>query len=144
MISRHHTSKNGQSLVEMALLLPVLLLITVVTLDIGRAIYYYSAVYNAAREGARAGIIDPVDYNEIDVAAEKLTVGLDQSQLDIMACECGITGEHGCGNACPEGYKDIIRVKVSYNFILITPLANVVTGTDHLTLSSISYMAIER
>ncbi len=44
--------KHGQSLVEFAILLPVFLLIVVVIFDLGRAVYYYSVIFNAAREGA--------------------------------------------------------------------------------------------
>ena len=142
MKSIHQSSIKGQSLVELALLLPVLLLLTVVTLDLGRAIYYYSAVYNAAKEGARYGIINPDDVTGIVNAAEKLTVGLDS--VNVAVCECGGTNACILENACPAGYTDIIRVKVSYNFQLITPLADIVTGSDHIPLASISYVAIER
>jgi len=144
MIRIYQSALKGQSLVEMALLLPVLLLLAVVTFDLGRAVYYYSAVYNAAKEGARFGIISPENTTGIIDAAKRLTVGLDQPNVNVGVCECGGTNACLLENACPEGYKDIIRVKVSYNFQLITPLANVITGRDHLTLSSVSYMAIER
>lgn len=43
----------GQSLVEFALTIPILLLVIFVFLDLGRAVYYYSALNNAVREGAR-------------------------------------------------------------------------------------------
>lgn len=41
----------GQSLVEFAIVLPVLLLLVVMIFDLGRAVYYSSAIHNAAREG---------------------------------------------------------------------------------------------
>ena len=52
---------RGQSLVEIAILLPLLLLIFMLMLDLGRAVYYYSVIHNAAREGARYGVIHPDD-----------------------------------------------------------------------------------
>jgi Flp pilus assembly protein TadG len=48
---------RGQSLVEMALTLPVLLLLVLGFIDLGRAVYYYSALSNAVREGARFAIV---------------------------------------------------------------------------------------
>lgn len=48
---------RGQSLVEFALVLPVLLVILLGVVDLGRAIYYYNTLSNLAREGARAGIV---------------------------------------------------------------------------------------
>jgi Flp pilus assembly protein TadG len=136
------SSKSGQSLVEMALLLPVLLLLAVVTLDLGRGIYYYTEVYNAAREGARYGIIHPDDATGITNAATRLAVGLDQSQLTVITCECGKTCINV--NSCPANYKNIIRVKVTYNFKLVTPLANLFTSGGQIPMKSTSMMAIER
>jgi Flp pilus assembly protein TadG len=136
------SNNHGQSLVEMALLLPVLLLLTVVTLDLGRGIYYYSVVYNAAREGARYGIIDPNDYTGIDNAARKLSIGLDPVKLYIDSCECG---KPCVGNiSCPANLKNIISVKATYTFQLVTPLANLITGKTQYSLESTSMMSIER
>ena len=46
--------RAGQSLVEMAMVLPVLAFLTFGLLDFGRAYYFQVSVTNAAREGARA------------------------------------------------------------------------------------------
>ena len=45
----------GQSIVEMAFVLPVLILLLVVVVDAGRAFDAYIVLSNAAREGARFG-----------------------------------------------------------------------------------------
>ncbi len=42
----------GQSIVEMALILPIFLLLCLGILDLGRAFYSYERIQNAAREGA--------------------------------------------------------------------------------------------
>lgn len=138
----HHPKRNGQSLVEMALLLPVLLLLSVITVDLGRGVYYFSAVYNAAREGARYGIIKPDDYTGINTAARKLAVGLDQTQLQVNPCECGRTCV--AATSCPVGGRNIIYVEVTYNFKLLTPLSNIVLGRTSYHLRSSSMMVIER
>lgn len=46
------TDEHGQSLVEFALVIPLLLVILLGVADLGRAFYYTSAIANAARVGA--------------------------------------------------------------------------------------------
>ena len=48
--------KRGQSLVEMAMISPFLIMILLTVIDCGRAAYDYSTLAAAAREGARAAI----------------------------------------------------------------------------------------
>lgn len=50
-------NKRGQALVEMALLLPLLLLLVIGILEFGRAWYYKQQVNNAAREAARILVV---------------------------------------------------------------------------------------
>ena len=132
MMKPHHNS--GQSLVELALLLPAILLLAIVTLDLGRGIYYYSAIYNAAREGARYGIVMQQPYNstplymtEIKEHAKALTIGLDSTKLYIP-------------NPVIDG--NMLQVTVEYEFVPITPIA--IFGYEHIHMSSTSSMLIER
>ncbi len=48
--------ERGQSLVEMAMIAPFLIMILLMMIDCGRAAYAYSTLAGAAREGARAAI----------------------------------------------------------------------------------------
>src|SRR2546428_1245080 len=48
--------RAGQSMVEFAVLAPVFFLLLLGTIDLGRAVYTYNAISNAAREGARAAV----------------------------------------------------------------------------------------
>lgn len=43
----------AQALVEFALVLPLILLVIIAFIELGRIVYYYSALNNAVREGAR-------------------------------------------------------------------------------------------
>ena len=49
--------EEGQDIIEYALILPFLLLLTFSVIDGGWLIFRYNTIANAAREGARAGII---------------------------------------------------------------------------------------
>lgn len=49
--------REGQTLVEFALILPIFLLTLIGTMDFGLGIYYYNSISYLAREGARAGVV---------------------------------------------------------------------------------------
>ena len=83
---RSKTSISGQTLVEFAFVLPILLLLMVAIIDFGIVFYSQMAVSNAAWEGARAGatIIDPaMGDQEIIGAIQNAAYGLDISRLVI-------------------------------------------------------------
>jgi Flp pilus assembly protein TadG len=127
--------KNGQSLVEMALLLPVLLMLSVVAIDFGRGVYYFSAIFNAAREGARYGIIHPEDITGIQDKAIEMAVGvnLDPSNVTVSPNPANIN-------------IPTIQVSIIYCFDLVTPIAGLFTNSacGDITLRTSSTMKIER
>jgi Flp pilus assembly protein TadG len=49
--------RRGQSIVEAAFILPIFLLVVFATLDLGRIVFLKSELENAAREGARVGLV---------------------------------------------------------------------------------------
>jgi Flp pilus assembly protein TadG len=73
----------GQSLAEFALSLLVLAMVVLGLMDFSRAMLAHNTVANAAREGARYGVIHPDDTAKIKQAALALTVGLDNATVDV-------------------------------------------------------------
>ena len=65
---------RGQSLVEFALILPILLILMLGIVDFGRAIFAYNAVSNGARSGARVAIVNQ-DIDDITAAVEARHTG---------------------------------------------------------------------
>lgn len=55
---RWRRRSRGQSIVEFALVLPILLLLVFGTVDLGRLVFYQSLINNAVRDGARVAIIN--------------------------------------------------------------------------------------
>src|SRR5262245_34479575 len=51
-------ARRGQALVEFALVFPIFLLLMMGVFDLGRAVFAYNSVTNAAREGARLAIVN--------------------------------------------------------------------------------------
>ena len=117
--------ERGQSLVELGIILPVLLLIFLAILDLGRAVYASHAVANCAREGARFGRVSPNDTAGITAVAQNAAVGLD-------AAEITVTVSHPTANN--------VRVDVHYTFRLITPLIVTILGRDSLVLHNAATM----
>ena len=49
---------RGQALVEFALILPIFLIALLAVFDVGRAVFAYNGITNAAREGTRLAIVN--------------------------------------------------------------------------------------
>jgi hypothetical protein len=60
-------SGRGQSLVEFALVIPIIILLIVAFAEIGRAVFAYNTIANAARQGARVAAVNQLaDVTECD------------------------------------------------------------------------------
>ena len=121
--------ERGQDLVEFAITLPMLLLLLMAIIDLGRAIYYFSAVHNAAREGARYGIVNPLDFSGMRDTVEHYAIGVDPNNLVIVASQPDLI---------------TIRVEVTYTFQAVSPFFGWVSGSDSITISSVSNMLKEQ
>ena len=65
--------RSGQAMVEFALVLPVLILVLVLAIDLGRAFYAWVTIHNAARAAATYAATHPHGWNAIgdpDVQSE--------------------------------------------------------------------------
>lgn len=76
-------SEKGQSLVEMALLLPILLLLLVGIIDIGRVLYTQIHLHLATQETVRLGGLGANDAEMTNFARNYVHVG-DVSLLEIV------------------------------------------------------------
>ena len=120
------SGSRGQGLVEFALIIPVMLLMLLAVLVLGRGIYAYRVVSNCAREPARYGVIAPADTSGIQSVAQGAAVGLDPAQMTVDV------------DWQPDA--EIIRVTVSYSFRVITPLVAQAMGRNPPNLASTATM----
>jgi Flp pilus assembly protein TadG len=126
----HNGKRGGQSIVELALMMPVMVLLVLGIVDLGRVFFAYTAVINAAREGARYGAMNPTDTAGIRTHAEQEAQG---TGLALVAAnpEC-----LNPGSTCASGTSSYpIRVTVTFDFHLLT-IQIFGTGTIHLTASA--------
>ena len=139
MNSPSKSHDRAQGLVEFAIILPILLLVLMLIFDVGRSIYAYSVIYNAAREGARYGIIHPTDpctdppppnIETVVTVARHLTSGLDSSSIIVT---------------CPDLVSGAFEVEVRYTFSAATPFLGRLLGntTNSIDLVGHSVMNVE-
>jgi hypothetical protein len=121
--------RNGQSLVEFALILPVFLLMAIMVFDLGRAVYYLSTIHNAAREAARYGIVHPDDITGMEDKGIQYAVGLGLTHTNFNPAITIINPTNRSDLPIPS-----VKVYINYNFIPATPLVSrfISGGTIHL------------
>ncbi len=66
--------RGGQSLAEFALVLPIFLILLLGLFDVGRLIFVYNGLTNAAREGARLAIVNQ-DKPSVKQRAQEMAFG---------------------------------------------------------------------
>lgn len=122
---------RGQALVEFALVFPILVIVILGTIDLGRAVYDYNTVGNAARTGVRVAIVSQTDAS-IRNAAKAQAVLLDLQDTDVVVT-------YGC--ASPYSIGCIASVKVTYQYHPTTPVIGQMFST--ITLTSTTHLPIE-
>ena len=125
-------SRNrGQTLVETALVLPVIILLFMGLFDFGRAIFYYNSVAEAARNGSRVAIVNQTSIDICRIAAERATgLGLPTTCAP-NATAVGVWHVSTCTALnCQQS------VRVNFRFQAITPIIGNVVGPINLTSTS--------
>lgn len=123
-------NKKGQSIVELAILLPVLLMLLFGILEFGRVYGAYMVIHHSARDGVRVGAVGGTTA-EIQAAVQNTTTALDQDNLTINVVRSG-TGDRG----------DVITVTVGYDITIVAPLLGIVVDNP-MHLETVLSMRIE-
>ncbi len=132
------SKERGQAMVEFALVLPIIILIVVGVVDLGRAIYAYSVISNAAREGARYASVDPTNTAEITTRTKALTSGLEASHIRVFpSCVINVANPAQAQPPNPCDAWNFYEVRVEYDFQPATMFF------ASMTLKSQSTMTIE-
>lgn len=126
MISKLGKRENGQALVEMALILPLFLLLLFAVIEMGRIGYAYITVSNAARAGGRVATIGAPD-SEITSSVQNAATSLDPANLTINITPAYALRQSGLG----------VTVQVTYPVQLVIPLISNVIPNPVVVSSSI-------
>lgn len=125
--------QRGQSLLEYAIGLNVMLLLVLGTVDLGRGVWAYNTLAHLAREGARYGSAPTRTATEIQdyvVSRANLPV-FGTSNVAVTRGSCGV-------EASP------VVVTTTYQFDSITPLISNAWGGGPLALRASSQMYVQR
>ncbi len=114
-VARDTGRQDGQALVELALMLPVLALILLGILDLGRVFTTFIALANAAREGARYCALHPGDTPGTRARVAGELDGRVAADTSATACAAGAPG-------------DSITVTVAGSFTPLTPYVSKLIG----------------
>jgi Flp pilus assembly protein TadG len=160
-----HCDDRGQAVIELALTLPLLLLVVLGIFDFGFMFQRYEIVTNAAREGARVGVLP--GYSTTDAANRALNYldagGLGGASITTVAsgsCNTSraIAADTRCAAATvgtttlpavggnPAKVVDQITVEVQYDyeFVFVGPLMDVFSsGLGTTRLRAVSTMRLE-
>jgi Flp pilus assembly protein TadG len=155
---RRRRGQRGQSLVEFAFVLPIIVLVIVAFIEIGRAVFAWNTIANAARQGARVAAVnqlaDVTDCDEsrpiedpyephwsirgcaiaaggaLGITTANVAVSYSSPPSTTLACDP--TLHVGC----------IAAITVTYNYSVSTPFLNWVIHS--FTMTQTSEMPIER
>lgn len=107
-----HRSESGASAVELALLLPVLMMILFGIIEFGLALYQQAVLTNASREGARLGIVQ---------AVPAITTGQINARIDTYLTAAGITPGNVTRTIVSTGVTDTpVRVTLTLPYTFVT------------------------
>ena len=123
---------EGQSLVEMALMLPLLLIILFGIVDLGYYIYGYQTIYEAARNGSeKAAELAPFQskLSPLDPTEDCVHAVLDETQKGVVLfsdfSSSNVQISYPDNNTRALG--EPIQVEITYNIQPLTPLFRLVS-----------------
>ncbi len=153
---RNKLRQRGQALVEFVLILPTFLLLTLLVIDLSRAVYTYNTISDCARAGARFASVagDPAwgdtEYTAAGNAAGSYTgvggyvgtmtiVGQTARQLGILDPSL-VTVQIATGGQPNLHMRVPISVRVDYPF---QPIITYIVGDATISMSAQSEMFIQ-
>jgi Flp pilus assembly protein TadG len=128
-----NTSRRGERgsvLLEMALTLPLLLLVTVAIFELGRAYQTQQIITNAAREGARLAVLPDASTANIETRVRQY---LTQGQLaDVQNASVSVntTATIPMGGATVSA--SVVTVSYPFQFIVLGPVARLVVSDSKM------------
>jgi len=131
---RIERGEKGQSMVELALTLLIILTLLAGAVDLGSAFFSYVAIRDAAQEGALYGSLYPTDTNGIYYRVrQSSSAPVNLSDISIVTVPPPSTPQGACR---PLSGSNPITVTVRYNYELSMPFIGAILGTDKIPLSA--------
>ena len=138
-MTRRMGAESGQDLVEYALVLPLFLLLMFSTVEFGFIFFQYTMVVNAAREGARTGIVVDTSACRRDCLEDRIRAAVRSKMTSVDPNKVEITPLWPTVN-----YQPMVQVTIRYETGFITrALIEEMGGNGSVTLASTATMQRE-
>ncbi len=125
---------SGEALLEMALVLPILIVLSMGMLDFGRAFHAKSVLDQAAREGARVGVVTVPTFDSAPAVA----------RARVVLAAAGMSAASASATLDP--VSKLVTVNVTYTFRFVTPGVFTLIGASYgntITMTGTSTMRLE-
>ena len=124
-----HKNERGSALIEVALTLPLLLLVAAGIFEFGRAYQTQQVLTNAVREGARVAVLP---NQPTGAAATRVTTYLTNGQLpNAGTATVTVTATNiSIGGTTTPGSR--VTVNYPFSFMVLQPVARLVVGSSNL------------
>jgi Flp pilus assembly protein TadG len=116
-IDRLLRREDGQAMVEMALILPLVVLLLFGIVEFGRGLGIYLTLVHATREGVRSGSLG-ADDTEIERTVKSCASGLDPNLVVVEIDPAEVLRVSGAS----------VTVRVQYSFAVMVPAISRYTG----------------
>lgn len=136
---------RGQSLVEFALVLPLFLLLFMVVMDFGTAVFTYNSLTNAAREGARLAVVNQDSASVIQRAENQVSIGeINAPNVTIDFYQEAIDGTPDTSSTCsPVAVGCLAVVTFESTYRPITPIIGRILFANGVTLTAQTVLSVE-
>ena len=142
---RRRHGDRGQSLVEFSLVIPLFLLLLIAVFDLGRGVFAYNTLTNAAREGARMAIVNQDTATIIaDAKAATAIVELNNPSVQIGFYVMADDGSPDFSDTCsPVAVGCLAVVSFEADYRPITPLISNIVFGNKVTFNAQSVLSVE-
>jgi Flp pilus assembly protein TadG len=145
MFHRTNRRHRGQALTEFALILPLFLLAMVAIFDLGRAVFAFNTLTNAAREGARLAIVNQYKPTIIQHAKDETAiVELNAPNVDVNFYQTNADGTPNTSKQCQlvaVGCLAVVTFEATYQ--PITPIIGNIIFKNGVTFTAKSVLSVE-
>ena len=141
---RARARSRGQSLVEFAVILPVITMVVLGLFDLGRAVFTYNTLSQAARQANRTAIVDQnTDRVKAMAVAAAPTIGLSPSNVSVCFKTPSST-QTNCASPATDNCTSSNRVigclaivTASMTYVPMTPVISLLMPSISLSSTSI-------
>ena len=137
--------RRGQALVEFALIIPIFLLLLVAIFDLGRAVFAFNTLTNAAREGARIAIVNQYEPSIVKRAKDQTAiVELNDPSVEIDFYQVNADGTPNTTSQCAlvaVGCLAVVSFEATY--FPITPFIGNILFKNGVTFEAVAALSVE-